>query len=98
MIVNKAKLISVDDYIEEEINIEVNGVKISGFTMEIPYMIDEGKEYPVNLGLTILDIRIEELSSPKYGVENIGGGFAHHLYGKLDKDILRLGSFDIQDK
>jgi hypothetical protein len=98
MIVNNAKYISRNENIEEEINLEIEGVRISGFTMGVPYKLKVGAVYPVNLELTIFDDEIEELHATKYGVENIGGGFAHHLYGKLDKDILRLGSFEIQDE
>lgn len=93
-----------NEAIEEEVNVEINGVKIKGFSQIYPYRLEKGQIYPVKLTLFLYEkdendsIDIEIQNENKFGIEQINDSFAYYLYGKLERDILKLGKFDIQDE
>jgi len=51
----KAKLLKLNALIEEEVFLEINGIKFLGFSTICPYKISPNSTYPVNLYFTFLD-------------------------------------------
>lgn len=100
MIINYAKYIKQSDVIEEEVDLEINGILIKGFAQLYPfsYALEEEKVFPVELTLFMMDYEFDILENKKFSVEPINDGFSYYLYGKVENDILKLGNFDIQDE
>lgn len=95
----QAKLIELSNFIEEEVTLKINGIKITGFASICPYKLILNKTYFVNISLTFLDgPEIIELSESKYGLERIDKTYGYILYGQICGDRLDIGSgIKIQD-
>lgn len=90
---NQAKLLKLDEFIEEEVMIEINGVQFMGFSAICPYKIFINKIYPVCVSITILDDpEITELTELKYGLEEIGDAYGYFLYGQVCEDSVDIGN------
>jgi len=76
--------------IEEEVTICTNDITLTGFSSVCPYPVEEGKNYEVELGLTILDeIKIKKLEKLSKEVSQISDGFAYLIRGELDGNRLK---------
>ncbi len=95
----QAKLLKLDNLIEEKVVMEINGLEIVGFTSICPYLIEPGKLYPINIGLTILDDpEIVQINESKYELKRIDETFGYFLYGKVYGDVIDIGNnIKIQD-
>ncbi|WP_210404803.1 hypothetical protein [Hahella sp. CCB-MM4] len=79
----------IDDNIEEEVTLELNGVELTCFAGVCPYQIQEGKEYPVSFELEIFDdYCVEELNEEKVALERIGNDFSYWVAGRLDGSVI----------
>jgi hypothetical protein len=91
MILN-AKVIKLDEYIEEEVLLEINETKLTCFTCMCPYKIVEGKVYPVELNFVFLDKEIfKELSDEKYEIKKLNESFSYKVCGKVEEGTLNIG-------
>lgn len=89
----QAKLLKQDPCIEEKVILEINGMKIIGFSNICPYNIEEGHTYPIEISLTILDDpEITEESGNKYGAEQINNSFQYILFGKVKDNKIDIGN------
>lgn len=86
----------VDEIIEDDITIEVNGIELIVFGGYGEAICDEGQTYSVELDLESLDgigeYDIEVLSYPEKDFIRIGDTFAYNIKGLLTKEgILDAG-------
>ena len=95
----QAKLLKLDDYIEEEVILEINGIEIVGFTSVCPYKLTPNKVYLVDLSLTFLeDSEMIEQCEERYGLEKIDEAYGYMLYGQVCGNAIDIGNgIKIQD-
>lgn len=95
----QAKLLKLDEIIEEEVLVEINGLQFVGFASVCPYKLTLNKIYPVKLGLTFLDDpEIIELNEPEYSLKRINKTFKYILRGKICGESIDIGNgIKIQD-
>lgn len=95
----KAKVLSLNEDIEEEVLLQIGEWKILCFAGLCPYPIHEGMEYAVDLSFVVLDdYDVKELpdTSPPV-ILNTGKGFVAELVGKLEGSHLCLGELEFED-
>lgn len=92
---NKAKLIGLNNSIEEEVIVEINGIKIIGFATTCPYNINIGKTYPINIYATFLnEENYKQINEPKYGLQKIGHAYSYIIYGEVcSNETLNIGNY-----
>lgn len=89
---------NLDPNIEEEVTIVVEGIEILGFAIICPYQIYEGNQYPVSIGLTVLDeFDVKEISSNVKEIIRISDGFATIIRGVLEEEGFVDAGIRIQD-
>ncbi len=88
----QAKLIRLNNIIEEEVTVEINNIQIVGFASVCPYKLDINTIYSVNIELTILDdIELVELDNSQYALERIGDGYSYILCGQVCGNCIDVG-------
>ena len=95
----QAKLLKLDELIEEEVLVEINGLEFVGFSSVCPYKLVLNKIYPVNVGLTFLDgPEIIVLGKPQHNLERIDKTYGCILCGQVCDDSIDIGNgIEIQD-
>jgi len=99
-VIYQARVIGLNDSIEEEVALQIDGVRLTCFASGCPYRIEEGKSYPVQLELLILD-DYEVIESPdEAGADFVetGEGFAYLVRGKLNGRYLEAGGLVFEDE
>lgn len=87
-----AKVEKIDEDVEEEVTLLVQGQKLVCFAGVCPYPIEEGGIYPVLLNLVVFDeylVKQAEVASPS--IERVGQSFSYVVTGKLFGDTLDAG-------
>ena len=78
--------------IEEEVTININGVVFTGFSTVCPYIIEEGKSYPVILNITIFDdFEINEGIAGVKSLKIIDDSFKYRISGILKSEFIDAG-------
>ncbi|PFM64636.1 hypothetical protein COJ48_09900 [Bacillus cereus] len=78
--------------IEEEVTININGVAFTGFSTVCPYIIAEGKSYPVILDITIFDdIEINEGIDGVKSLKRMNDSFKYRISGILNRKFIDAG-------
>ncbi|WP_330961310.1 hypothetical protein [Photobacterium sp. 53610] len=87
---------TIDDAVEEEVTLSLNGFEITCFIGICPYQLQEGKEYPVSFELMIFDdYLVEESHEIRSSLERIDNSFSYWITGKLEGGtICSLISFE----
>ncbi len=95
----QAKLLKLDELIEEEVLVEINGLQFVGFASVCPYKLTLNKIYPVNLGLTFLDgPEIILLDEAQHGLERSDKTYEYIICGQVCDDSIDIGNgIKIQD-
>jgi hypothetical protein len=87
-----AKVERIDEDIEEEVTLVIDGLKLVCFAGVCPYPIEEGKAYPVSLHLVVFDdYMITEVNIDESSLKRIGQGFSYIVTGRLSEDTLNAG-------
>lgn len=96
----QAQVIKLNEDIEEEVDLQINGVKLNCFASICPYAIEEGKSYPVKLELIVLDdYEVKEsLNDTGPAFVQIGKGFAYLVQGRLNGTELEAGGLVFEDE
>jgi len=82
----------IDELIEEAVTININGVVFTGFSTVCPYKIEEGKNYPVILDITVFDdIEINEGIDGVKNLKRIDNSFKYRISGILILSLLMQG-------
>ncbi|MFT7723420.1 MAG: hypothetical protein QM788_11390 [Roseateles sp.] len=96
----QAQVIKLNDDIEEEVALQINGVRLNCFASVCPYPIEEGKSYSVQLELVMLD-DYEVMESPDDAAPafvETGKGFAYLVQGKLNGRYFEAGGLVFEDE
>lgn len=79
----------IDDDVEEEVTLSLNGFEVTCFAGVCPYQIEEGKEYPVSFELMIFDdYHVNESKEEMPSLERVGSSFSYWIIGKLEGGIV----------
>lgn len=95
---NIAKIISLNEEIEEEAVVQINNTKFVAFMVYVPYAVEINKHYPVDVGFFADEIDIQENSEVVKNLIRVGETFQYAVNGYLnDKGQLNVG-FLIEDE
>lgn len=79
----------IDENVEEEVALDLDGFEVTCFASVCPYHIKEGESYPVYFELTVFDAYfVEESSAKKASLERIKDTFSYWITGKLEGAVL----------
>ncbi|HHK5552163.1 hypothetical protein COL11_08640 [Bacillus anthracis] len=82
----------IDELIEEEVTININGVVFTGFSTVCSYKIEEGKSYPVILDITVFgNIEINEGTDGVKSLKRIDNSFKYRISGILNRRFIDAG-------
>ncbi|PRT08191.1 hypothetical protein C6356_07440 [Bacillus wiedmannii] len=88
----------IDELIEEEVTININGVVFTGFSIVCSYKIEEGKSYPVILDITVFDnIEINEGIDGVKSLKRIDNSFKYRISGMLNRGFIDAGIIIIDE-
>lgn len=83
----QAQVVALNEHIEEDATLLIDGTLINCFISYCPYVIEVGKSYYVELTLNLSDdYEIGRVESRELLAEKIGKGYAYLLYGDLCDD------------
>lgn len=89
----KAKILKLNPLIEEEVLLEVNGIRLVGFTTICPYKIMQSNVYPVRLFLVSLDgLEAEVLNEKEYDATRVDDSYGYILKGQVVYGNLDIGN------
>jgi|GEM_PF-787818 len=84
MLKQKALLTKVSEIVEEEVTLIISDLEFTGFANIVPYQLQEGNEYEVSLGITILDdFKIAEADMAAKSIEPVNDSFKYLIKGVL---------------
>ena len=87
----QAQVIKLNDDIDRDVALQINGAKLNCFGSVCPYAIEEGRSYPVQLELVMLDdyevMESVDAASPAFA--EAGKGYAYLVHGKLEGCVWR---------
>lgn len=95
-----AKVLHLNNEIEEEAVLQINGVELVCFACVCPYEIKEGQLYPVELHPVVFDdYVVTELSnSSDTTIDRVGKGFQYLITGRLIGQRLECGELILEDE
>jgi len=89
-----AKLLSIHPHIEEEMTLCLGDIKLLCFAEYVPYSVQVGMIYPVELSLCYLNgCELRPLEKNDFSISRLTTGFSHKICGYLTGD--RLISQDV---
>lgn len=94
-----SKVLRLDENIEEEAVLLIEGISLTCFVNVCPFKIAENMKYQVDLNLWSLEgLQIAEVSANEpSSISRIGTGFAYSLTGKLNNGQLKVGPIRFED-
>ena len=95
-----AQVIKLSDDVEEKVTLQINGIQLNCFAGICPYPLSEGKSYPVQLELVMLD-DYEVMESPgdaSPAFVETGKGFAYLIQGRLNGMYLEADGLVFEDE
>ncbi|MBK3445128.1 hypothetical protein [Pseudomonas lactis] len=95
----KAQVLALNEHIEEDITLLIEGTIINCFISYCPYDIEIGKTYNVELTMNLSDdYEIEKVEPRAPLIEKISPGYAYLLYGNLcDTQFHSFASLNDED-
>lgn len=85
--IKKILLLKINEHIDDEVTLLIDGTKIVCFANVCPYELEVGKTYDAELKLNLSEkYLISKSPHSEKLVERIGNGFAYKLYGELHND------------
>ena len=88
--IKKATVIAIDELIEEEVTLLIDGASVTCFANYLPYEIEVGMTYAVELSLYLSEhYKAQKISSTNVLIERIGSGFSYVLYGTLNNNTFK---------
>lgn len=92
MNIYKALVTQLNENVEEEVSLIINGIELTCFAGICPYEIHVGKEYNVLLDLMIFnDYCVNKADFMSKKISRIERGFSYLLTGKLDGSVIDCG-------
>ena len=88
--IKKAKLIRLNEIIEEEVTLLIEGEAIECFASFCPYNLEVGRVYNVELSINLSEsYEIRKTEPTDVRAVKKGRGFSYYLYGSLDDDTFK---------
>lgn len=88
----QVKVVRIDQDVEEEVVVEVDGQLLTCFANVCPYPITAGQSYPATLSLWAADgIVLRDAGHESPGILRVGDGFRHKVVGALHGTVLDAG-------
>ncbi|NVZ70921.1 hypothetical protein [Pseudomonas costantinii] len=82
----KAQVLAINELVEEEVTLLIDGTTIICFASYSPYEIEVGKIYDVEITLNLSEhYEIRKLNSNEILVERVGSSYSYALYGMLSQ-------------
>jgi len=90
-------VVKINNNIEEEITLEVNGIEVICFANVCPYDIEVGEKYPVMFSsMTFDDYNVKELHEEIKSLKKTDNAYSYVVKGKLEGEMV-LSVIDIVD-
>ena len=95
----KVKVIALNEHVDEDVTLLIEGTVINCFVSYCPYKIEVGKTYDVELTLNLSDdYEIERVEPRKILIEKANYGYCYFLYGELlNETFLTFTSLSDED-
>lgn len=90
MIIYNAKVLGLNPDIEEEVTLEVNGIKLTCFAGMCPYELNIGQEYPVTFEMLDFELTEQE-SAEETSTTRVDSTYAYKLLGRLNGGTIDAG-------
>ncbi|WP_039976589.1 hypothetical protein [Vibrio jasicida] len=90
MITHKARVLSLNSDIEEEVTLEVNGVELTCLAGVCPYELYIGQEYPVTFEMLDFELTEQE-SADETSMTRGDSTYAYKLLGRLNGGTIDAG-------
>lgn len=88
--IKKAKLIKLNETIDEEVTLLIGGEPVECFASFCPYSLEIGKIYDVELSLNLSKpYEIKKTEPTDIRILKKGRGFSYYLYGTLDNEVFK---------
>ena len=87
MIKYNVEIIGLNQDIEEEVTLEINGIKLTCFASICPYVLNIGQKYPITFEMLDFELS-EQINSEETSLKRTGNTYAHKLKGKLCGDAI----------
>lgn len=86
------KVVHIDQDVEEEVVVDIDGHLLTCFANVCPYAIAVGQSYPATLSLWAADgVVLREAGHETPGIFRMGDGFRHKVVGSLRGTVLDAG-------
>ncbi|SIR56143.1 hypothetical protein [Priestia flexa] len=87
-----AKVKKLDEHLEEEVTLDIDGVVFTAFIDICPYEIKEGQDYPVNISFTIFnDLHIRLIENRVKELERIQESYRYLIRGIVREGLVDAG-------
>jgi len=83
---NIARIVSLDEHMEEEAVVEINNIEFVTFIAYAPYSIEINHQYPIEISFFVDEVDIRENSKEVKSLIRSGETFEYTVNGYLDKD------------
>ncbi|RQO45589.1 hypothetical protein [Pseudomonas sp. KBW05] len=85
--IKQATVIAIDELVDEEVTLLIDGTLVTCFASYFPYEIKVGMTYAVELTLYLSEhYETQKISSTSILIERIDNSFAYVLYGTLNNN------------
>lgn len=86
----KVTVVAIDDLIDEEVTLLIDGTLVTCFANYFPYEIEVGMTYAVELNLYLPEhYEVQRTISAEALIERIENSFSYVLYGALNDNIFK---------
>lgn len=96
----QAYIHALHEDVEEEVDLQINGVRLNCFAAVCPYAIQENKIYPVRLELIVLDHYevVESVIDSVPAFSKLGRDFSYLVHGRLSGLCFEAGGLVFEDE
>jgi len=95
----QAKILLIDELIEEEVTLQIGSTKLMCFASVCPYEFEVNSSHSVELHLFVIDDYVveEAPSDSRPSIVQVGNSFAHIITGRLNGRYLESGELTFED-
>lgn len=86
MIKQQVELVGIDDLIEEEVKVKINGIYLDCFAGTCPFELKIGGKYEVVFSCS--DFEIEESTSSVCSIERLNDSYSYKINGLLNNGVI----------
>ncbi|WP_176343427.1 hypothetical protein [Priestia aryabhattai] len=87
-----AKIKNLNENLEQEVTLDINGVVFTAFIHICPYEIKEGQRYPVSIGFTMIhDLRVRLNANRLKELERVGEAYMYVIRGIVREGFIDAG-------